>query len=268
MKLLLTASSIAFALVAGSAYAADMPLKAPYVPVATWTGCYVNGGFGFGYWKQDEYSEVVSGSTLTQITPSTSTGGDGWLGAVGGGCDYQIGSRFVIGAFGDYDFMSLSGSFQEPYFGYIGNETENHAWAVGARIGYLVTPSVLTYVNGGFTQARFSQINLNTDAIPSVSTGDYIPAHTYGGWFLGGGFEYALSWMPVSGLFWRSEYRYASYSSADLPILTASGAPLTGTTGICDISFGGFCAGFDDHMRTTVQTITSGLVWRFNFGAQ
>ena len=32
------------------------------------------------------------------------------------------------------------------------------------------------------------------------------------GWFLGGGTEYALNmdWIPIHGLFWRTEYRYAS----------------------------------------------------------
>ena len=79
-----------------------------------------------------------------------------------------------------------------------------------------------------------------------------IDAHTYSGWFIGGGTEYALNmpWIPVRGLFWRTEYRYAQYQAADLPILLDSGA----------------AAGAAEHSQKTVQTITSGLVWRFNFG--
>lgn len=248
--------------------AAELPVKAPYLaPVPSWTGCYVDGGVGYGMWTQDHYSEVVEPGSLTQVTPSVTGGGEGWLGRLGAGCDYQIGSRWVIGAFGDYDFMDLSGSFQEPLIGWTGNEKESGAWAVGGRIGYLVTPKLLAYADGGFTQARFSQINLSTDAIPSTPTGDFIPAHNYNGWFVGGGTEYALADIfPIQGLFWRTEYRYASYRSADLPILTSSGTPLTGSTGICDTKFGGFCAGFDDHMQKDVQTVTSGVVWRFNFG--
>jgi hypothetical protein len=31
---------------------------------------------------------------------------------------------------------------------------------VGARLGYIATPNLLTYINGGWTQTRFDQINL------------------------------------------------------------------------------------------------------------
>jgi outer membrane immunogenic protein len=268
MKLLLIVSCVGLAIFSGSVGAAELPLKAPAPIVAGWTGCYVDGGVGYGMWNQDHYTSVVEPGSLTQVTPTATTGGQGWLGRVGAGCDYQIGARWVIGAFGDYDFTGLSGSFQEPFEGWIGNEKETGTWAVGGRIGFLVTPTLLGFLDAGYTQARFGEINLNTDAVPSTSTGDYIPAATYNGWFIGGGSEYALSGIvPLPGLFWRTEYRYASYRSATLPLLTSSGAPLTGTTGICDTEFGGFCAGFDDHMQKDVQTVTSGIVWRFNFGA-
>ncbi|MGA8817301.1 MAG: porin family protein, partial [Xanthobacteraceae bacterium] len=40
-----------------AASAADlMPLKAPMpAPVMSWTGCYVDGGWGYGMWNQDHY---------------------------------------------------------------------------------------------------------------------------------------------------------------------------------------------------------------------
>jgi hypothetical protein len=50
---------------------------------------------------------------------------------------------WLVGAFADYDFMDLNG-----------NEKESGAWAVGARIGYLVAPAILVYWNGGFTETR------------------------------------------------------------------------------------------------------------------
>jgi len=233
----------------GLARAADMP-----PPVYNWTGCYINGGVGYGMWKQDHYGEV---GTLVE-TPTVSTGGEGWLGRVGGGCDYQFrafDSNFVIGAFGDYDFMGLSGSFQEPFTRDVGNENESGAWAVGARLGYLVTPTLLAFFDGGYTQARFDQINLSS--FSGVSEG-YIPAQNYSGWFLGGGTEYALTWLPVQGLFWRNEYRYASYQSADVPVLTPAGAPFTVTDRVV--------GPLSQHMQKDVQTITTSLVWRFNFG--
>jgi outer membrane immunogenic protein len=152
----------------------------------------------------------------------------------------------VIGAFGDYDFADLRGTFQDPFTGFIGNEKETGSWAAGGRVGYLITPSLLSYIDGGYTQARFDHINLST------AIGNSFPSHTYNGWFIGGGYEYSLNWLsfiPISGLFWRTEYRFQQYQSADLPLL-----------------FDGVQTRLASHMQKDEQTITSGLVWRFNFG--
>jgi outer membrane immunogenic protein len=254
MKKLLIVSSAALALSASSAFAADMamPYKAPQPapPAYNWTGCYIDGGVGYGMWKQDSYTEIST--TGEPLSNTTSFGGNGWLGRLGGGCDYQIGSRFVVGAFADYDFMSVNGQYMDPFTGFLGQENESSSWAAGGRIGYLVTPSLLTYFDGGYTQARFDQINYNSLTPPAVSLGLDTPAQTYHGWFLGGGYEYALSSVvPINGLFWRTEYRFADYQGADIPIVFTA----TGT------SFG-----LSDHVQKDVQTVTTGLVWRFNFG--
>ena len=279
MKGLLIAASIGLGLASGSAFAADLPVPAapgvmaaapgvvapaPLPPVYTWTGCYINGGGGYGMWKQDHYGEELA--PLTQLTPTVSTGGEFWVGTVGAGCDYQVSSRWLIGAFGDYNLINLlyGGTFQEPSSGLMGNEQTEQAWAVGGRIGYLVTPKLLTYINAGYTQARSGQINLLIDANPQGAPPGcgaglcFIPAHTDAGWFIGGGTEFAL-WelIPVPGLFWRIDYRYAAYNSADLPILTSTGAPITTCTGIGAVACG-------EHMQKDVQTVTTGLVWRFN----
>ena len=39
-----------------------------------------------------------------------------------------------------------------------------HAWAAGARLGYLVAPNVLSYVNGGYTGAHWSGSTLLSGA--------------------------------------------------------------------------------------------------------
>jgi outer membrane immunogenic protein len=256
MKRLLLASLAGLALTSGSALAADLyrpapAYKAPPLPAAvySWTGCYINGGVGYGMWNQDSYTESYPG--LVRSTNTTTFGGRGWLGRVGAGCDYQIASSFVVGVLGDYDFMNIHGQYMDPASGYIGNEKESGAWAVGGRVGYLVTPSLLTYFDGGYTQARFDQIDFGSLFVGGAAPGLDIAANTYHGWFIGGGTEYALgSIIPISGLFWRSEYRYASYQAADLPILfTATGLPSAAA----------------DHVQKEVQTITTGLVWRFNW---
>jgi outer membrane immunogenic protein len=122
------------------------------------------------------------------------------------------------------------------------DEKESSAWAAGGRIGYLITPSVLTYVNGGWTQTNFDQM----DVVRSngTATGISYPAHTYQGWFIGSGFEYAFTWLPINGLFVRTEYRYSTFQKNDL---TATNGNVL-------------------HAEKQVQTATTSLVWRFNWG--
>ncbi|HEY6256376.1 MAG TPA: hypothetical protein VIY51_11355 [Xanthobacteraceae bacterium] len=113
---------------------------------------------------------------------------------------------------------------------------------------------VLSYVNGGWTETRFDQIN-PVGVGSGIPTGNAFPQHTYQGWFLGSGFEYAFNWLPIQGLFLRSEYRYASYKQDDLiEFNIATGLP-AGNAGTGNVL----------HSKKQVQTITTSLVWRFNW---
>jgi outer membrane immunogenic protein len=249
-KLLVGATAIA-ALFTGPALSADLPrpvTKAPPMaaPVYSWTGCYVKGGGGYGMWNQD--TTPFEGSA--QIGAEARTGGRGWFGTVGGGCDYQLSERWVIGAFGDYDFSSIKGDFAFAVGGgeaSLGSEKLKSAWAVGGRIGYLLTPTILTYVSGGFTEARFSRVDLFFPNVPPVSADLSVPRHTYSGWFLGSGFEYNLGFLP--GLFWRTEYRLAQYDQDSINLVDSVGASTL----------------FSADSEKFVQTIRSELVWRFNW---
>jgi outer membrane immunogenic protein len=60
----------------GSANAADLPppppvYKAPPPPAYTWTGCYVGGGAGYGWWNQNSFVQVGG----APVTASITTGG-------------------------------------------------------------------------------------------------------------------------------------------------------------------------------------------------
>jgi outer membrane immunogenic protein len=245
----LVLATAAFAIAAtGTAGAADLPYKAPPMtaaaPVASWTGCYISGGAGYGMWRQTHFDEA--NPTLARLTPDVDTGGEGWLGRVGVGCDYQVAPSFVIGAFGDYDFMSLKGQYIVPVAGLIGEEKESGAWAAGLRLGYLPYPNLLTFVSGGFTQARFDQINLIPGAGPTATANFSVPATTYDGGFIGGGYEYQLPWFQ--SLTWKTEYRFNFYKAQDIAY-----QPLAVSDTLT-------------HMQKDVQTVTTSLVWRFNFG--
>src|SRR5262249_44703009 len=145
-RLLLTTVAVMM-LTAGQGFAADLPravMKAPpAAPVTNWSGCYVAGGGGYGFWNQK-----TSFSNPTVRGADVTTGGRGWFGTVGGGCDLQIGGNWVIGAFGDYDFGDIEGDVALAFIGLWGHQKLTSAWAVGGRIGYLITPSILTYVSG------------------------------------------------------------------------------------------------------------------------
>jgi outer membrane immunogenic protein len=246
MKSILFASLAVVALASGTAFAADLPApvyKAPPPPPPTWTGCYVSAGVGYGLLDDER-----SGSSFGTPLPNSTSAAKGWLGSFGGGCDYQFTNNplpfgpIVIGAFGDYDPGSITGSYGDPVnASQSGTQTLQNAWYAGARAGFLITPNVLTYFDGGATGAHIAPITL--------STFDSLPAANPTGWFLGGGYEYALNWLPIQGLFWKTEYRFAEYEAYNQNYIHPT---FVGTATTI-------------HNNADVQTITSSLVWRFNW---
>jgi len=252
--------ALAVAAFVSPVWAADMALKAPVAPAPPgWTGCYIDAGAGYGWFNQSQHTETFPGLVPTTFA-DTQDGGRGWLGRFGGGCDYQLTgglSNFVIGAFGDYDVMGLNGANTLQSVGVggtvgapaVASETENNAWYVGGRIGYLVSPALLAYVDGGYTQTTFGQQNYTLLAT-GLPANAFLLSTTYHGWFAGGGLEYALnfSWLPIQGLFWRTEYRFAGYNSMDPQVLGAGASP-----------------GYAQHSTPYVQTATSSLIWRFSW---
>jgi outer membrane immunogenic protein len=247
----------------GSASAADLPMPAPVYkappppPVYNWTGCYIAGGGGYGMWTQDSF--VRRTATGTPISGSLTDGGKGWFGMGQAGCDYEFtlplfsgwSPRLVIGAFGDWDGGNLRGTSSTPLL--VGQEQQRDAWFAGGRVGYVVTPRFLTYTDGGWTQARFNQVNYNAAFAGGGPSGLSLAAQTYNGWFIGSGFEYSFDWLPIPGIFLKTEYRYSQYNSpngTNVPIIsTATGAPTA----------------FSLNSQKAVQMISTELVWRFNW---
>jgi len=236
------------------AYAAPPP-----GPVYNWTGCYVGGGGGYAFWQQDSF--VVSPGGVP-LTASQSNGGTGWFGQGQVGCDYQfqlrlplftfISPEVVIGAFSDIEGGSINGSSSFP--GFTGSERESSSWAVGGRAGVLVTPRFLTYFDGGFTQARFDGVNYNFAFAGGGPSGVSLAAQTYNGWFIGSGFEYAFTWLPINGLFLKTEFRYSQYGGND-----GVNVPLSGSV-----------AGFPPtgavlNSQKATEFISTELVYRFNW---
>jgi outer membrane immunogenic protein len=258
----------AVAAMTGSAFAADMAPRyakaAPPVvaPVASWTGCYVAGGGGYGLWNQENglFDNRVAGRP--QLVADTTAGGRGWFGTVGAGCDYQFGLgawNMVVGAFGDYDWAGMKGRVAVPFAGAFdyGHEKLDSQWSVGGRIGALVSPNLLVYFSAGYTEANFTGFEFLNGAIANgplgAPTGFGIYGQNYKGYFLGAGDEYALSFLP--GLFWKTEYRFSDLNTESNAVrVLATGARAGGGAGL----------DYDSHKY--VHTVRSELVYRFNWG--
>ena len=260
MKLKVFAATALFALGAlGSANAADLgvaPLyhaPPPPPPVYNWTGCYVGGGGGYAFWQQDSFLTVGGGA----VTASQTNGGKGWFGQGQVGCDYQFtaplfGLQTVIGAFGDFAGGNINGSSSFP--GFTGSERELSTWAVGGRAGVLVTPRFLTYFDGGYTQARFDGVNYNFAFAGGGPAGLSLAAQTYNGWFIGSGFEYAFTWLPINGLFLKTEFRYSQYGGNN-----GVSVPLTGSIGGIPVT------GAALNSQKATEFVSTELVYRFNW---
>jgi opacity protein-like surface antigen len=202
------------------------------------------------------YAGATSGDPHYQRKPSSDCRDD--VPMLGAGCDVEVYTRWVVGVTGDFEFSDIKGqySFNCPSPGCgpsgIGTIKEPWAWGVGGRVGYLVGPSLLTYWTGGFTQARFDQVNYS-DAQTGATTGLVLPAQTYDGWYLGGGIEFAVGGF-FPGLYWRTEYRFSDYQSRNVSQLCGGG--LCGLPGTLHSI---------DRIRPQEQSIWTALVYRFNW---
>jgi len=230
------------------AVSAPLYTKAPAAHV-NWTGFYLSGGGGYGLWAADQQSTSAFSFPAGQVSPSSRTGGRGYFGTVGGGYDWQINPTWVVGVFGDAQFGDIKGTYNIQSAADTGTTKNNISYAAGARLGYLVAPNVLSYVNAGYSHADFSGSVLTSPS--GAPVGYTIPKTHYDGWFLGGGVENSLDMFGLSapGWFMKTEYRVAEYNrkTADF---------LSGTTPGGTISF-----------KPYVQTVSTSLVYRFNWGS-
>jgi outer membrane immunogenic protein len=178
-------------------------------------------------------------------------GGSGWFGTVGAGYDWQFSSSWVAGILADGQFGSIKGSINDTLFNFSGTEKLNTSYAAGVRLGYLVAPNVLSYVNGGYSGSRWSGSSLSSVSFggpPALVTGSF----TRNGFFVGGGVENNLDIFGINipGLFMKTEYRAAYYGTATLPEATVPPIPPINQA----ITF-----------KAWDETVSTSLVYRFNW---
>jgi outer membrane immunogenic protein len=245
----------------GSASAADLAArpytKAPIAvaPVYNWTGFYIFGGGGGGLWNADSNVQTAPGGVA--ITRDQRMGGSGWFGTVGIGYDWQFNGRWVAGIFGDGQFGDIRGSLSDPTVFLEGREKLKTSYAAGVRVGYLVAPNVLSYVNGGYSGSEWSGSNLSFIGAGGSPTLATTGSFQRNGWFIGGGVENNLDIFGIAapGWFMKTEYRSAFYDRVTLPeTCTVAGCGAVAPTGTA-VTF-----------KPWTQTISTSLVYRFNWG--
>jgi outer membrane immunogenic protein len=261
MKKLIIALT-AFAAFTGAASAADLGAR-PYtkapapMPIApSWTGFYIFGGGGGGIWDAD--TNLVTSPFGVPLTRNSRMGGDGWFGTVGAGYDWQFNGPWVAGIFADGQFGNLSGSIDRPIGGVgavEGREKLRTSYAAGVRLGYLVAPNVYSYVNGGYSGSEWSGASFS--GLGLAGTGAVLfttDSFHRNGWFVGGGVENSLNIFGISapGWFMKTEYRSAFYNRITLPETFTP-------------AFGGGPTGFAPTFKPIVQTVSTSLVYRFNW---
>jgi len=255
MKKLLLALTAAAAF-SGSAMAADMAARpytkapAPIAPVYNWTGFYIFGGAGGGLWTADTTTQVTAtGAPILGLNQRQ--GGSGWFGTVGAGYDWQVNPTWVVGVFGDGQFGSIKGTIQDQGPFIAGSEKLQDSWAAGLRVGYLVAPNVLSYVNGGYSGSHWSGTSF-VSTFNGAATALHSNSFNRNGFFIGGGVENNLNIFGITapGWFMKTEYRSAFYDRKAINELVNGTNAFAGT----DITF-----------KPWTQTISTSLVYRFNW---
>jgi len=238
-KPLLAGAALAmFSHIAGSAFAADLPLLAAPVPVFSWTSCFLGAHVGGG-WAHKEFTDpvvLVQNSILGTVTTGVTTIGvspSGFL--IGGqiGCDYQFGfSPWVLGVEGEMSGMNLRGNtnFALPLGGAgdIATITAKTDFlpSVTARLGYALG-NWLIYVRAGGAWAGDKYSVTGTLLVPPPTPFGLEGVDNRFGWTAGGGVEWAFADV------WSARLEYDYYGLGQRSTLMTD--PINGFTGVMNV---------------------------------
>ncbi|MES0005395.1 outer membrane beta-barrel protein [Mesorhizobium sp. M0062] len=190
------------------AHAADVVQPVEEPAGFNWSGAYVGIGGGFG--------ATVHRISVDPFLDFNGIGGNGVFGEVTAGYDYMVSERFLLGGFIDANIGNIGPSISLP--GADIDLTNAYGFDVGLRAGYLLNPSTLGYVLGGYTWNHFK--------LEGSGFADGLDfTENRGGYVVGVGMETVLrgNWTI------KTEYRYANYgddSVADLGIIGGPGTSL------------------------------------------
>jgi outer membrane immunogenic protein len=181
-KRTLLAGAAAFALSSTSAFAADVPVKAPKAAAALhdWTGWY--GGYyaGLGVSQTTVRSDSRSGSfDISSAGPA---------GGLQGGYNWQLTPHWVGGVEGDIGHLGIDRALQEFDNNVVFGRGTSWYGTIRGRLGLTSGPS-LFYATGG---VAFVKAKGDFDVIRQTTVDKSRSSTTAIGWTLGGGIETLL----------------------------------------------------------------------------
>jgi outer membrane immunogenic protein len=231
-KLLLATAALAALTATQSAHAADFappyykaPAYAP-APMYSWTGFYLGAHLGGAFSSSNNFSGLSTGNN----------GNGRFLGGLQGGVDYQLAPNWVIGAEGQYSWLSGNVGAVFPG-GYAYTNDQRGLGSLTGRFGYTWGPG-LVYVKGGYAYSNNNEsVTLGGAPVAFATNGDHRNGYT-----IGAGLEYmfAPNWSA------NVEYQYYNFGSASF---TAPAAL---------VPTGSFTT--DDHV------VRAGINYHFNWG--
>jgi outer membrane immunogenic protein len=216
MKFRVLAGAAISAVLAGSAFAADMPLKAPPPVLAyDWSGFYIGGVIGGG-WSHVDSSDPGLGliGTLINVPVIQTTTGSAFIGGIEGGDRYQFG-KLVVGWEADMTWGNINGTsttnFGPTLLG-IPPGLINFTRTIGANEKWTgtATSSVgiahdrwLIYGKAGVAWAHFDYTdnwNLNIAGLVNFPIFAGTGSENRVGWTVGTGIEWAIwnNWSAPS----------------------------------------------------------------------
>jgi outer membrane immunogenic protein len=287
MKKLAIAVAVA-GLIGTSAFAADLPLKAPPpppAPVYSWTGFYIGGSLG-GRWTDIDgsvTSELLGTPPVSQLSgaPSNHFNSTAFRGGGFAGWNWQLSGPWVVGFEADagwadnttsrngspfpVDLLIGTPTFPGP-FPFAGSFSVRTTWdaSARARAGWLVTPNILLFATGG---AAWLHLETTSDCstvsapIATCASGNFFngtlgpivigDSTTRTGWTVGAGIEALLgrNWLV------RGEYRYADFGTASFTdVRTCTGCSQPSEANPLVVS---------SALRVVTHTATVGLAYKF-----
>jgi outer membrane immunogenic protein len=233
MKKILLATVAALALTAiAPADAADLGPryynKTPaYVPppIFTWTGFYLGAHLGGVFAGENNFNGLALSNNDARF-----------MGGVQVGADWQFYGNWVVGAEGQYSWLSGNSSNAVFPGGIVYGNDQRGLGSITARLGYAFGPA-LVYAKGGYAYAD----NRESVTFAGTPTPFLLSANHNHGWTVGAGVEYmfAPSWAV------KAEYQYYDFGDTHF----VAPAPL--------VPFGTFQN--DEH------SLKVGVNYRFNF---